>query len=73
MDNSKYTQGFIDGVRAYAYMRDGKYYVGTTGRTLEKAILNVEETWNFNPSPTVEANPKGLNNHETLPLSTENP
>ena len=54
-------------------MRDGKYYVGTTGRTLETAILNVEETWNFNPIPTVEAKPKGLSSHETIPLSTENP
>ena len=39
-----YKQGFIDGLRAYAYWKDGIQYVGISGRTLKKAI---EETWYF--------------------------
>jgi len=70
MDNTAYKQGFIDGIKAYAYMNNGTHYVGTTGRTLEKAILEVEQTWNFNPSPTEVAQLKGL--YGTITLSTEN-
>lgn len=70
MDKSAYKQGFIDGIKAYAYQNNGTYYVGTTGRTLEKAILNVEETWNFDPSPSVEAKSRGL--YETISLPTKN-
>jgi len=69
MDKSAYKQGFIDGIKAYACMNNGTYYVGTTGRTLEKAILEVEQTWNYAPSPTGIAQPRG--HYETIPLSTE--
>lgn len=33
-----YVRGLEDGIRAYAWMKDGVYYVGTTGRTLADAI-----------------------------------
>lgn len=42
-----YRMGFEDGVRAYAHSRDGSQEVGTTGQTLEVALLNVRTTWNF--------------------------
>jgi hypothetical protein len=46
--DSEYERGFKDGIRAYAYMKDGQYYVGTTGRTLERAIAEVKQTWTWN-------------------------
>ncbi len=69
MDNSAYKQGFIDGITAYAYQNNGTSYVGTTGRTLEKAILEVEQTWNYAPCPTEVVKLRGQ--YETITLSTE--
>ena len=69
MDNSAYKQGFIDGIKAYAYQNNGTSYVGTTGRTLGNAILEVEQTWNYAPSPTEVAKLRGQ--YETITLSTE--
>jgi hypothetical protein len=37
-----YYQGLRDGIRHYAHWRDGVQYVGTTGRTLDEALANVE-------------------------------
>lgn len=37
-----YYQGVVDGLVRYAHWRDGKQYVGTTGRTLEQAIEFVQ-------------------------------
>ena len=31
-------EGMRQGIYLYAYMRDGVYYVGTTGRTLKEAV-----------------------------------
>ena len=42
-----YKQGFLDGLYAYAYMRDGVYYVGTNGKTFEEAKAEIEESWNY--------------------------
>lgn len=33
-----YVEGLCDGIRAYAWMKDGVYYVGTTGKTLSEAV-----------------------------------
>ena len=71
MDNAAYKQGFIDGITAYAYQNNGTSYVGTTGRTLENAILEVEQTWNYAPCPT-EVVKLRHSNHETITLPTEN-
>jgi len=46
-----YKQGFIDGMKAYAWWNDGHEEVGTTGTTLKKAVEDVEKTWNYNPPP----------------------
>ena len=35
---SNYRRGFLDGLAAYAWWKDGVQYVGTCGTTLEKAI-----------------------------------
>ncbi|PYO40127.1 MAG: hypothetical protein DMD33_18760 [Gemmatimonadetes bacterium] len=35
---SEYETGYIDGLKAYSWMRDGATYVGTTGRTLGDAV-----------------------------------
>ncbi len=43
-DNLKYYyDGVKEGIRRYAWMRDGVYYVGTTGRTMREALAQVEE------------------------------
>ena len=35
--------GLIDGIRRYAWWKDGVQYVGTCGTTLEKALAEVEK------------------------------
>lgn len=44
-----YDGGFEDGLKTYAYMKDGTYYVGTTGTTLKHAIENRMRAWNYRP------------------------
>jgi len=46
----EYTEGFIDGMTCFAWWKDGIQYVGTTGTTLNEAIKNVQEMWNYNLS-----------------------
>lgn len=41
-----YERGFIDGLTAYAIMRDGVYYIGNE-RTLKSCIEKVRDTWNY--------------------------
>jgi hypothetical protein len=38
-----YYDGLREGVYMYAYMKDGTYYVGTTGRTLKQAYKDIED------------------------------
>mgnify|MGYP003394056999 CR=1 FL=1 len=38
-----YKNGLIDGIRMYSWMKDEVTYVGTTGKTLKKAIEEIEE------------------------------
>jgi len=40
---SDYQQGYIDGLEAFAWWKDGAQYVGTTGMTLDRAIHNFLE------------------------------
>ena len=35
-----YERGFIDGLWAYAWWKDGEAQVGTTGRTYQEAVRN---------------------------------
>lgn len=35
-------EGMRKGIYLYAYMRDGVFYVGTTGRTLKEAMVEVD-------------------------------
>ena len=43
-----YKQGYIDGLTAYAWWKDGVQYVGTSHTTLEEAIEDLENNWNYN-------------------------
>ena len=38
-----YYQGVLEGLWRYAWMKDGTYYVGTTGKTLKSAQAMVEQ------------------------------
>jgi len=38
-----YEQGLKDGIWKYAWMKDGVYYVGTTGSTYKEAIRRIED------------------------------
>lgn len=40
--NAKY-DGMIEGITLYAHWKDGVQYVGTTGKTLKKALEDVEK------------------------------
>jgi hypothetical protein len=33
-----YERGYLEGLQAFAHMRDGVLYVGTTGKTLRQAM-----------------------------------
>lgn len=44
-----YREGFLAGIRCFAHMQSGVYYVGTTGKTLKEAEAGVEKLWNYNP------------------------
>lgn len=44
-----YKKGFIDGLTAYAWSKEGAQYVGTCGTTLKEATETVEKTWNYKP------------------------
>ena len=48
-----YVKGLEDGIYAYAHMRDGVTYVGTTGKTLKAAIEDVR-TGKYPPQPNME-------------------
>ena len=37
-----YYDGVKEGVWKYAWMKDGVYYVGTTGKTLKEAIADID-------------------------------
>ena len=43
-----YKQGYIDGLTAFAWWKDGVQYVGTSQTPLKKAIDTMEESWNYN-------------------------
>ena len=38
-----YHQGLREGVELYAYWKDGTQYVGTTGRTLKEALVDINQ------------------------------
>ena len=37
-----YKKGVKDGIRMYACWKEGIYYVGTTGKTLEQALKEID-------------------------------
>ena len=41
-ETQAYYRGLLEGLWRYAWMKDGVYYVGTTGRTLKEAQAQVE-------------------------------
>ena len=41
--SNEFWKGVKEGIKCYAYFRDGVQYVGTTGRTLEKALDEIDE------------------------------
>jgi hypothetical protein len=40
---NEYFDGMIEGMRLYAWWKDGVEYVGTTGRTLKEALTAIED------------------------------
>lgn len=38
-----YFDGLREGIRMYAWWKDGIQYVGTTGRTLKEALAEIDE------------------------------
>lgn len=49
-EQEAYKQGFIDGLKCFAWWKDGQEYVGTCGTKLEDAIAVVETQWNYGSS-----------------------
>ena len=37
-----YYAGMVEGIYRYAWWKDGKQYVGTTGKTFTEAMLEIE-------------------------------
>ena len=48
-----YKQGFIDGLRAYAWWKDGTEWVGTCGTTLKQAITKADASYNYDYEKTI--------------------
>lgn len=44
-----YYEGFIDGLRCFAWWKDGEQYVGTCGTRLRDAVATAETSWNYDP------------------------
>jgi len=44
-----YTDGYKDGLYAFAHWKDGVQYVGTCGTLLNEVLDNPERVFNFNP------------------------
>jgi hypothetical protein len=42
-----YDEGYIAGLTAYAWWKDGVQYVGTSGKTLKEAIEGRKSNWNY--------------------------
>ena len=49
---SVYKKGFREGINAYSHMNNGVYYVGSVGKTLKEATIEIEETYNYFPPTT---------------------
>ena len=47
--NNDYKKGFEDGVRCFAWWKDGVEYVGTTGKTLACALADIKALHGFQP------------------------
>jgi len=45
-----YRRGFIDGMKTFAYWKDGVQYVGTTGMMLSEAIEHIDSLTYYNPT-----------------------
>ena len=41
-EKAAYKEGLIEGITRYAHWMNGVQYVGTTGKTLKKALENLE-------------------------------
>lgn len=51
----EYHRGFKDGIRCFAWWKDGVQMVGTTGMTLATALEQLEELYGYNPPLTSTA------------------
>ncbi|KKN08275.1 hypothetical protein LCGC14_1058400 [marine sediment metagenome] len=40
--NERYKEGMREGLRMYAWWKDGVQYVGTCGKTLKEALAEIE-------------------------------
>ena len=40
---NEYYNGIVEGVRLYAWWKDGVQYVGTCGKTLKQSLQDVED------------------------------
>jgi len=50
-----YEQGFRNGLRTFAWWKEGEEQVGTCGTSLKDALEIVEKLWNFKPPKEGEA------------------
>jgi hypothetical protein len=42
-ESKAYYKGLKEGVWRFAWMKDGVYYVGTTGKTLKEALMDIDK------------------------------
>jgi hypothetical protein len=45
-----YREGLIDGVRRFAWWKDGVQYVGTSRKTLKEAVTEIEQECRNDPN-----------------------
>ena len=47
---NEYKQGFIDGLKAFAWWKNGQEVLGTSETPLKQTIREVEKVWNYDPA-----------------------
>lgn len=49
IEKAAYDKGYVDGLHAYSWMKDGTYFVGTCGKSLKHALEDRKRASTYDP------------------------
>ncbi len=67
----EYDLGVEHGLTAYAFWKDGRQYVGTSGIPLSEAIAKIPKLWNYDPPAPAAVNLEDMEIGELVELIEE--